>query len=996
MQRFSFYLSLIGLLASASEGDEDSSVTMVSVPNSCIGREDNDDAFVKLADGQSFPLVQTKCRNEFMIVDLYRDKAWADYFISMRQYHYNLMGPKKDHHVNWQEWMTVPQDEFLISPDCNACDADHELNSRYQTQSAYYMTPVASGCTQLPIGRIGCDMDWHTYACRVCESAETREPGYWIFFVLQLNDHRNNRRQLVHITDNAVSLFAFLVGSIAVRARSFNAKEATDNHEETLVSVPNSCVGKDDSDDTIVKLADGQSFPLVRTKCRNEFMIVDMHHDASWEDYFVSMRQYHYNLMGPSKDDHVNWQEWMTVPQDEFLISPDCNSCDADFELNGKYKRQSAYYMTPVASGCTQLPIGRIGCDMDWHTYSCRVCETSVSRVPGYWLSYEVYNGLNDPDTTLHFMDEVDEENFAKYGLCGFTVRDAKAEHSAEIDTFEHCKTVTHEDVEGEAIMPRRKPSMGQDGRFCMCVKPQEYAEFQVAKEQWREKANTQTEGGEQQQQQLASDTDDDNVAEYRLYQKDFEKGTYRIQKPGKYIVMEDITFDFKAPDGKIWPVWLYGGDAKSAHSLITDTFEHCKTVTHEDLEDDVILPRRKPSMGHDGRFCMCVKPQEYAEFQVPKEQLREKRESIADVKFLSQQHHENDRDANKEWSSESAIKIYRLYQKDFEKGTYRIQKPGKYIVMEDITFDFKAPDGYMDGGLDTYNGPSDWWPTYDQIEDYPGAGDLRDPYFLGFWAGITIEADNVILELNHHSLQMSEALFYQQSFFALISLTSQVFLPGQGPGFFGASPIAASNVMIRNGVLGLTSHHAIQGNFNKNVLLENLQIYDFKTHGIQLNGFDGVTIKNVDVGPNRKLDMLTPYYAHMKALLPTYRMMVENEPAARDECFQFRSEGRYHTCYTLQDMIDTVQTLLDMAFEYVVVGVDWDAKASDSGQDHNNDDKLQKKLDLWTNYRSVLINDHQSTQTATLYGIFLNYIGSNVIGWYAGSENTKSHNVVM
>ena len=32
-------------------------------------------------------------------------------------------------------------------------------------------------------------------------------------------------------------------------------------------------------------------------------------------------------------------------------------------------------------------------------------------------MSYEVYNGLNDADTTLHFEDEVDEEKFAKYGL---------------------------------------------------------------------------------------------------------------------------------------------------------------------------------------------------------------------------------------------------------------------------------------------------------------------------------------------------------------------------------------------------------------------------------------------------------------------------------------------------------------------------------------------------------------------------------------------------
>ena len=44
-----------------------------------------------------------------------------------------------------------------------------------------------------------------------------------------------------------------------------------------------------------------------------------------------------------------------------------------------------------------------------------------------------------------------------------------------------------------------------------------------------------------------------------------------------------------------------------------------------------------------------------------------------------------------------------------------------KYVIMEDIVFDFKAPEGYMEGNLDTYNGENDWWPTYDQIDDYPG-----------------------------------------------------------------------------------------------------------------------------------------------------------------------------------------------------------------------------------------------------------------------------------
>mmetsp|Transcript_41398 Transcript_41398/g.66586 ORF Transcript_41398/g.66586 Transcript_41398/m.66586 type:complete len:1075 (-) Transcript_41398:25-3249(-) len=623
--------------------------------------------------------------------------------------------------------------------------------------------------------------------------------------------------------------------------------------------VPNSCVNHEDDDAAILKPVDGDSYPLIAAKCRNQYMIVDLHTDLDWEQYFTSFREYHYNLMGPVKDDHVNWQEWMVPDLDDFIISPDCNTCDEDFELNIKYGTATGYYMTPVTAGCTQLPIGRIGCDMDWHSYACRVCETAQTREPGYWMSYEVYNGLNDPETTMHFTNEIDDENFAKYGLCGFSVRDAKAEHSDKTDTFEHCKTVTHEDVEGEQIMPRRKPSIGKDGRFCMCVKPSadKYAQYEVK--------------------------------------------TSALVEKQQFI--EQAMLD----------------------------------SSNVDVEDD--------------QFSGITAGEK--------------------------------------------INIVRLYQKDFADGTYRITEPGKYIIMEDIVFDFKAPKGYADEGvvLETYNGPGDWWPTYDQIDEYPGAGDLKGSYFLGFWAGITIECADVILELNHRKLEMSEAFYYQQSFFALISLTSQVFLPGQGPGFFGADPQSGENVMIRNGELGLSSHHAIQGNFNKNVLLENLKIHDFKTHGIQFNGFDGLTIRNVDVGPNRKVDRLTPYYAHMKALLPTYRMMVDNEDVARDVCVNWRSPGRDDKCVYMAEMIEDVQTVLDMAFEYVVLDVNYDE--IDVGA-YLEDEAMQRKMALWKENRDVLINDHHSTQTATLYGIFLNYIGSNVIGWYAGSETTKSHNLFI
>ena len=48
------------------------------------------------------------------------------------------------------------------------------------------------------------------------------------------------------------------------------------------------------------------------------------------------------------------------------------------------------------------------------------------------------------------------------------------------------------------------------------------------------------------------------------------------------------------------------------------------------------------------------------------------------------------------------------------------------------------------------------------------------------------------------------------------------MFLPGQGPSFFGAHFISVSNIDIINGKLGRTSHFAIHGNY-----LTNLRIYN-------------------------------------------------------------------------------------------------------------------------------------------------------------------------
>ena len=164
---------------------------------------------------------------------------------------------------------------------------------------------------------------------------------------------------------------------------------------------------------------------------------------------------------------------------------------------------------------------------------------------------------------------------------------------------------------------------------------------------------------------------------------------------------------------------------------------------------------------------------------------------------------------------------------------------------MEDITFDFNA------GDLESPNVGDSWWPTADQAAGYPGAGGLRDEYFMGFFAGITVEADDVVIDLGGHRLAMSTPFYYQQRFFSVIALKSVAFPLNQGPGVFGTEPLYPSNVVVKNGEIGLSSHHGIHGHYNSDVTIEDVHIYDFETHGVEMSYFQNLKMKNVEIGPS-------------------------------------------------------------------------------------------------------------------------------------------------
>ncbi len=186
------------------------------------------------------------------------------------------------------------------------------------------------------------------------------------------------------------------------------------------------------------------------------------------------------------------------------------------------------------------------------------------------------------------------------------------------------------------------------------------------------------------------------------------------------------------------------------------------------------------------------------------------------------------------------------LYQDDFEQGTYRITQSGHYKLGQDIFF-----------------GPqksNDYWPPFDLYHVYPPTA-----YYLGFFAAITIEADDVTIDLGGFSLQQTDEFYLVQRFFNAIELNDRVFAQNNGVSSLNyqrtdrliegealaGSIMKPRNVVIKNGVIGKSSHSGIHGNGVTGLTIFNVNIRDFEVSGIHCNGCKNVEITDSKVGPS-------------------------------------------------------------------------------------------------------------------------------------------------
>jgi len=285
---------------------------------------------------------------------------------------------------------------------------------------------------------------------------------------------------------------------------------------------------------------------------------------------------------------------------------------------------------------------------------------------------------------------------------------------------------------------------------------------------------------------------------------------------------------------------------------------------------------------------------------------------------------------------------------------------------MEDIEFEFNKGD---------YNDPfaeGSWWPSLNQTDEYPGAGGYRDPYFLGFFAGITVETTDVVIDLNGHTLKMSEFFYYYQRWFSIIELASQYFLPGQGPGFMGYDPQYANDVIIKDGILGLSSHFGIHGNFNDNVQVLNVKIQDFETHGMQFNGWSNLVLSNVDIGPSTRKAYLKAEFGHARVVLPRLKKIYDENP---DGTMHFANRDEM----TMNDVAIELEAQMKMA-------LDW---ARTKTEPIIQDSETQQR---WEKAQKLFINEGGIPFSSSLTGLFLNLHSTSVFTFNLKTDDYSSH----
>ncbi len=130
------------------------------------------------------------------------------------------------------------------------------------------------------------------------------------------------------------------------------------------------------------------------------------------------------------------------------------------------------------------------------------------------------------------------------------------------------------------------------------------------------------------------------------------------------------------------------------------------------------------------------------------------------------------------------------------------------------------------------------------------------NPYFIGGarntenTAAIKIECNNVTIDLNNHSISQSKLFACEQRIYSIIELNRRVFT-NSGDKFQPGPQIeqpGCSNITIKNGIIGRTSHFGIHGTNTNMLFVKDVNFIDFEVSGIWINNASMCHIDNCNL----------------------------------------------------------------------------------------------------------------------------------------------------
>eukprot|EP00488_Nonionellina_sp_1-RS-2012_P001600 TRINITY_DN25_c0_g2_i1.p1 TRINITY_DN25_c0_g2~~TRINITY_DN25_c0_g2_i1.p1 ORF type:complete len:285 (-),score=99.66 TRINITY_DN25_c0_g2_i1:306-1160(-) len=187
-----------------------------------------------------------------------------------------------------------------------------------------------------------------------------------------------------------------------------------------------------------------------------------------------------------------------------------------------------------------------------------------------------------------------------------------------------------------------------------------------------------------------------------------------------------------------------------------------------------------------------------------------------------------------------------------------------------------------------------------------------------------------------------------------------------------------ANNAVTKNGIIGRTSHHGIHANGFENLLIKDVHIKHFEVAGMAMNGFIGLTLENIEIGPVYQQVPVLGVYTQSRVMLPRLRKVALDNPQGR---VHFHNRGSF----TTDELLNELQSQMDIMFNHIINDVAYE------DMDDEDEERIAAARSVYENVRGL-------PSSSTAYGIFLNSYGASVfqISGAPGESSTVHANNVF